>query len=212
MAPYAGTIGTEIPNRESGLNGRGVVCKWLATNLMGGVSRSQDWDAFDANDVKSRFEPPWFHPSRPHLSLSPPPPPSRWRVCVHTDARSPPPLQCDEGDPCRNCIKRKESCVRVSPEPSGRRTSDPESPRLLTLSPPGMGWHSVAEPVNLLHMELLHHFERYSIPTLPFQGVWPRMLQLAFQVRTSARRPSGRGGEMQTTARRSERGLFWDGE
>lgn len=106
-----------------------------------------------------------------------------------------PPLQCDEGDPCRNCIKRKESCVRVSPEPSGRRTSEPESPTSLTLPPPGMACHSAAaEPVNLLHMELLHHFERYSIPTLPFQGVWPRMLQLAFQVRTTT---AWRRGEME---------------
>ena len=40
-------------------------------------------------------------------------------------------------------------------------------------------------PINLLHMELLHHFERHSIPTLPFPEVWPRMLQLAFQVRTA---------------------------
>jgi hypothetical protein len=38
-------------------------------------------------------------------------------------------------------------------------------------------------PLNLLHMELLHHFEHYSIPSLPFQEVWPRMLQLSFQVR-----------------------------
>jgi hypothetical protein len=44
--------------------------------------------------------------------------------------------------------------------------------------------HSEPEgvPVNLLHMELLHHFERFTIPTLIFQDIWPTMLQLAFRV------------------------------
>ncbi|KAK3899474.1 hypothetical protein C8A05DRAFT_46468 [Staphylotrichum tortipilum] len=94
------------------------------------------------------------------------------------------PHRCDEGEPCRNCIKRKESCVRISPEPSGRpRTSDHESLPQLMSPPPELSCYSVSEPVNLLHMELLHHFERYSIPSLPFPEIWPRMLQLAFQSR-----------------------------
>ncbi|KAK0711277.1 hypothetical protein B0H67DRAFT_646664 [Lasiosphaeris hirsuta] len=35
--------------------------------------------------------------------------------------------------------------------------------------------------VNLLHMELLHHFEKFTQSTLIFQGIWPTMLRLAFQ-------------------------------
>jgi hypothetical protein len=37
-------------------------------------------------------------------------------------------------------------------------------------------------PVNLLHMELLHHFEQLTIPSLAFNGIWPSMIQLAFHV------------------------------
>ena len=59
----------------------------------------------------------------------------------------------------------------------------------MTPPPPEEGWCPVSAPecgpINLLHMELLHHFERHSIPTLPFPEVWPRMLQLAFQVRAA---------------------------
>lgn len=59
------------------------------------------------------------------------------------------------------------------------------SPRLTSPSPE-LAWCPLSAPecgpINLLHMELLHHFERYSITTLPFQEVWPRMLQLAFYV------------------------------
>lgn len=110
--------------------------------------------------------------------------PSRDGGCVDTDFQ--PSVQCDEGDPCRNCIKRKEPCVRLSPpSPSrGGRESPP-----LTSPPSESAWcpfEAECGPINLLHMELLHHFERYSASTLPFQEVWPKMLQLAFQVRTSA--------------------------
>ncbi|KAK4043979.1 hypothetical protein C8A01DRAFT_12496 [Parachaetomium inaequale] len=94
------------------------------------------------------------------------------------------PHRCDEGDPCRNCVKRKETCVRLSPASPNR--AGRETPPL-TSPPPELAWCPLSEaesgPINLLHMELLHHFERYSIPTLPFQVVWPRMLQLAFQSR-----------------------------
>ncbi|KAK4157941.1 hypothetical protein C8A00DRAFT_39793 [Chaetomidium leptoderma] len=106
------------------------------------------------------------------------------------DARKKRPHRCDEGDPCRNCVKRKEACVRPSP-PSPNRRGERESPPLtsplLTSPPPEEAWCPLSEPecgaMNLLHMELLHHFEQESILTLPFQEVWPRMLQLAFQSR-----------------------------
>ncbi|KAK4252327.1 hypothetical protein C7999DRAFT_10053 [Corynascus novoguineensis] len=92
------------------------------------------------------------------------------------------PHRCDEGDPCRNCVKRKETCVRLGQtSPSQRRLETPPP----TSPPPEVTWPPLSEeessPINLLHMELLHHFERYTIPTLPFQDVWPKMLQLVFQ-------------------------------
>ncbi|KAJ4304369.1 hypothetical protein N0V88_001982 [Collariella sp. IMI 366227] len=94
------------------------------------------------------------------------------------------PHRCDEGDPCKNCVKRKETCIRRSPAPSHRGGSGLPTPPL-TSPPRELGWSLLSEPesgpINLLHMELLHHFERHSIPTLPFGPVWPRMLQLAFQ-------------------------------
>ncbi|KAL2201252.1 hypothetical protein P885DRAFT_56665 [Corynascus similis CBS 632.67] len=92
------------------------------------------------------------------------------------------PHRCDEGDPCRNCVKRKETCVHLGQtSPSQRRLETPPP----TSPPPEVTWPPLSgeenSPINLLHMELLHHFERYTIPTLPFQDVWPKMLQLVFQ-------------------------------
>ncbi|KAK4123427.1 hypothetical protein N657DRAFT_646211 [Parathielavia appendiculata] len=101
--------------------------------------------------------------------------------CVRCKRRK---VKCDERDPCRNCVKRNETCVRFRPASSNRggRESSP-----LTSLPPQVAWCPLSEaecgPVNLLHMELLHHFEQHSVSTLPFQGVWPSMLQLAFQSR-----------------------------
>ncbi|KAK3295919.1 uncharacterized protein B0H64DRAFT_442280 [Chaetomium fimeti] len=106
------------------------------------------------------------------------------KVVGPQETRKKRPHRCDEGDPCRNCVKRKETCVRLSPASPNRGTRDTPP---MTSPPPEVAWCPLSEPecrpINLLHMELLHHFERYSIPTLPFQEVWPRMLQLAFQAR-----------------------------
>ncbi len=59
----------------------------------------------------------------------------------------------------------------------------------MTSPPPEVAWCPLSAPecgpINLLHMELLHHFEQHTMHTLNFQEVWPRMLQLAFQVRPS---------------------------
>ncbi|KAL2131032.1 hypothetical protein VTI74DRAFT_5622 [Chaetomium olivicolor] len=102
--------------------------------------------------------------------------------CIRCKRRK---VKCDEGNPCKNCVKRKEICIRHSPVSSSQGDGQP-SPPLMT-PPYELGWSPLSEPesgpVNLLHMELLHHFEQHSIPTLPFQPVWPRMLQLAFQSR-----------------------------
>ncbi|KAH6624847.1 hypothetical protein B0J18DRAFT_410258 [Chaetomium sp. MPI-SDFR-AT-0129] len=135
--------------------------------------------------------------------------------CIRCKRRK---VKCDEGDPCRNCVKRKETCVRFSP-PSppahgsgnaggngtvssrdgrprgagvGAGARGASSPRSISQTSPPMRAASLpremdvcplSESVNLLHMELLHHFERYTIPTLPFRPVWPGIMQLAFQSR-----------------------------
>ncbi|KAK3357333.1 hypothetical protein B0T25DRAFT_450974 [Lasiosphaeria hispida] len=98
-------------------------------------------------------------------------------------ARRKRPHRCDEADPCGNCVKRGERCVRHPPLVS-RRESDNSSPP--TSIPSEIAWSPTPEepdcgPVNLLHMELLHHFEKFTQPTLIFQGIWPTMLRLAFQ-------------------------------
>ncbi|AEO69241.1 uncharacterized protein THITE_121911 [Thermothielavioides terrestris NRRL 8126] len=99
------------------------------------------------------------------------------RVVGPEETRKKRPHRCDEGDPCRNCVKRKETCVRARPLSSSQDGS--ASP------PPELPWRTLSEPecgpINLLHMELLHHFEQHTVHTLPFEPVWPRMLQLAFQ-------------------------------
>jgi hypothetical protein len=40
--------------------------------------------------------------------------------------------------------------------------------------------------VNLLHMELFHHFSKVTIPTLYFAGVWEGLLAQSFHARSSA--------------------------
>jgi len=74
-------------------------------------------------------------------------------------------------------LNRGETCVRATPPSSTR--GDDESPPPTAL-PREMDWSPLPEPdggvpVNLLHMELLHHFERLTIPTLIFQEIWPTM-------------------------------------
>lgn len=102
--------------------------------------------------------------------------------------------QCDEGDPCGNCVKRCERCVRTPPLSLSRTSDDSPSPTSVPRGGGGeMDWSptvapvlSEGVPVNLLHMELLHHFERFTMPTLCWQEVWPTMLQMAFRVRSPA--------------------------
>ncbi|KAK0623350.1 hypothetical protein B0T14DRAFT_426222 [Immersiella caudata] len=102
-----------------------------------------------------------------------------------TTMRKKRPHRCDENDPCSNCVKRGERCVRAPAPPlsSGTPGSDGSPPA--TELPQEIDWCPLSEPdgvpVNLLHMELLHHFERFTIPTLIFQEIWPTMLQLAFR-------------------------------
>ncbi|KAK3379460.1 hypothetical protein B0T24DRAFT_522049 [Lasiosphaeria ovina] len=93
--------------------------------------------------------------------------------------------RCDEADPCSNCVKRLETCVRSKPAPSRQGA---EALRTPTTAQRKALCAPVAElgcggPVNLLQLELLHHFERSTLPTLAFQEIWPSLLQLAFQRR-----------------------------
>ncbi|KAK0736931.1 hypothetical protein B0T21DRAFT_383024 [Apiosordaria backusii] len=112
----------------------------------------------------------------------------RLRVVGPEEARKKRPhrVKCDEGEPCSNCVKRKESCIRRSPPPPPRVSSQVATsssmPREISCSPIS---EPECSPINLLHMELLHHFDRWTIPTLAFKHIWPSMLQLAFQVITS---------------------------
>ncbi|KAH8889591.1 hypothetical protein GQ53DRAFT_870058 [Thozetella sp. PMI_491] len=89
------------------------------------------------------------------------------------------PHRCDELYPCGHCLKRNETCLRSRPQrvDTEAHTIDAIDPTL-HLFP----FQEDSEcPVNLLHMELLHHFEKVTIPTLSFQEVWPSILQLAFR-------------------------------
>ncbi|KAK2003629.1 hypothetical protein LX36DRAFT_650840 [Colletotrichum falcatum] len=77
-------------------------------------------------------------------------------------------VKCDESHPCRNCIRRNEACV-PSPSPDARD------------SLPAPGPPDSSGPVNLLHMELFHHFQHATIPTLCFADIWPSAIPLAFE-------------------------------
>ena len=102
-------------------------------------------------------------------------------------------FQCDEEDPCGNCVKRNERCIRAATpflagHSSGHSTPTPAPtsvpmPREISLSPLLDSSDAESEGgVNLLHMELFHHFEKHTVPTLIFQEIWPAMLQLSFKV------------------------------
>ncbi|KAK1984800.1 hypothetical protein LZ30DRAFT_747650 [Colletotrichum cereale] len=78
--------------------------------------------------------------------------------------------KCDESNPCRNCLRRNETCV-----PSQKPSSPEAGDSLPAQRPLDLG------PVNLLHMELFHHFQHVTIPTLCFAEVWPSAIPLAFK-------------------------------
>ncbi|KAK1751930.1 sterol uptake control protein 2 [Echria macrotheca] len=125
--------------------------------------------------------------------------------CIRCKRRK---VKCDETDPCGNCVKRGEKCVRSlllppqqqrsptshSKEGNESSSSDANNIRLgrqmdawstATLPLDGFGTGGGGgggeEGVNMLHMELLHHFERDTMRTLIFKDLWPGMLQLAFR-------------------------------
>ncbi|KAF4333109.1 hypothetical protein FBEOM_13091 [Fusarium beomiforme] len=76
-------------------------------------------------------------------------------------------VKCDERMPCTNCIQRNEQCLQ---------------PHQISISDP-----FVAKPVdpvpwiNLMHLELFHHWDKETRLTLAFPQVWPVVMQQAFQ-------------------------------
>lgn len=86
------------------------------------------------------------------------------------------PAQCDEKLPCTKCLRRNETCrpSHGPPAPGQELSPGPRPPS----DPSG--------PVNLLHMELFHHFQHATVPTLCFAAeVWGPAVSLAIEVRAA---------------------------
>ncbi|OBR14267.1 C6 transcription factor [Colletotrichum higginsianum IMI 349063] len=79
-------------------------------------------------------------------------------------------VKCDEVFPCSNCLRRNETCA-PPPKPASPEDGD---------RPPARRPLDTSGPVNLLHMELFHHFQHATIPTLCFADLWPSVVPLAF--------------------------------
>ncbi|TQN63995.1 Sterol uptake control protein 2, partial [Colletotrichum shisoi] len=86
-------------------------------------------------------------------------------------AQPEPRKKCDEVFPCSNCLRRNETCA-PPPKPAGPEDGARPPARRPPLDTLG--------PVNLLHMELFHHFQHATIPTLCFADLWPSVVPLAF--------------------------------
>ncbi|KAF6825574.1 C6 transcription factor [Colletotrichum plurivorum] len=83
-------------------------------------------------------------------------------------------VKCDEKHPCGNCLRRNEACQpsQQSTPPEMEASTPPAPLQRPPLDPCG--------PVNLLHMELFHHFQHVTAPTLCFSEAWASALPLAF--------------------------------
>jgi hypothetical protein len=84
--------------------------------------------------------------------------------------------KCDEKLPCGNCVKRREKCL------SNSKRSDSDEP--ISIRPP-LSPLPQDSKVNLLHIELFHHFVQNTIATLAFEPIWSSMIQVSFQVRAT---------------------------
>ena len=88
-------------------------------------------------------------------------------------------MQCDENAPCSNCEKRREKCsLAGAPGANKLLTPAASPPSHRELSP----FHEAEATVNLLHMELFHHFTQVTIHTLAFGSSWSELIHLAFHV------------------------------
>ncbi|KAF3800295.1 hypothetical protein GCG54_00007742 [Colletotrichum gloeosporioides] len=81
-------------------------------------------------------------------------------------------VKCDEQTPCSNCIRRNETC-----DPPHKSSASPEK----DASPASSRPPDLSGPVNLVHLELFHHFQHVTIPTLCFAEVWGPATFLAFK-------------------------------
>ncbi|KAF4838902.1 Sterol uptake control protein 2 [Colletotrichum tropicale] len=81
-------------------------------------------------------------------------------------------VKCDEQTPCSNCIRRNETC-----ESTHKSSASPEK----DASPAPSRPPHLAGPVNLIHLELFHHFQHVTVPTLCFSEVWGPATSLAFK-------------------------------
>ncbi|KAI0145327.1 hypothetical protein GGR57DRAFT_480448 [Xylariaceae sp. FL1272] len=84
-------------------------------------------------------------------------------------------VKCDERLPCSNCSKRREQCLHttVPGNYEGTLNMASASPRSRIISD-NVG-------INLLHLELLHHFQNNVISTLSFSDIWHHVLPRSFQ-------------------------------
>lgn len=88
-------------------------------------------------------------------------------------------MQCDENAPCSNCEKRRETCSLVGTPGVNKLLTPAASPKSHPeLSP----LHDAEATVNLLHMELFHHFTQVTIHTFTSGDTWSELVQLAFRV------------------------------
>lgn len=86
--------------------------------------------------------------------------------------------QCNEESPCSNCRRRGERCI--NPVTGPRKSNG-----LRGCFPQPSGHPIVIDDsrINLLHLELFHHFERNVLGTLAFPEIWQKVLPWSFQVR-----------------------------
>ncbi|KAI1330229.1 hypothetical protein F5Y16DRAFT_363502 [Xylariaceae sp. FL0255] len=83
-------------------------------------------------------------------------------------------VKCDERSPCLSCTRRGDDCIYP------RRSRNLRSPSPAPLQPSTTPVSDDIQ-VNLLHLELLSHFQRDIIDTLAFPIMWPQILSWSFQ-------------------------------
>ncbi|KAH0432392.1 C6 transcription factor [Colletotrichum camelliae] len=81
-------------------------------------------------------------------------------------------VKCDKQTPCSNCIRRNETC-----ESTHKSSATPEQ----EASPASSRPPDLSGTVNLVHLELFHHFQHATVPTLCFAEVWGPATCLAFK-------------------------------
>ncbi|KAK3940166.1 putative C6 transcription factor PTB64984.1 putative C6 transcription factor [Diplogelasinospora grovesii] len=88
-------------------------------------------------------------------------------------------VKCDERSPCSNCTRRKETCTQVDLfHEESVISCAATQPRLTTT--PSKSASSEDTKLNLLHLELFHHFTAEIVRTLSFPQIWPMLIQQSF--------------------------------